>query len=150
MVRPLLLAEPGPGDASCTTWTLSVYVHPLHFQAGRPSSKSAFDRRRSCDLCRALPIRRPSSSVSSLATFLVSFKSVDLLRPFPAFRPSPSASSLTAFSVRFQPYGLLRSSCDTSLAVGGFLCNGESKLLLEGVIVKALTGEFRILFSTSA
>ena len=42
MVRPLLLAEPGPGDASCTTWTLTVFIYLLYFQAGRPSGKSAF------------------------------------------------------------------------------------------------------------
>ena len=97
MVRPLLLAEPGPGDASCTTWTLSVYFHPLYFQAGRPSGKFANDRRRSYDLCRALPIRRSSSSVSSLATFLFSFRSVDLLRPVPTSRSSSSVSSLATF-----------------------------------------------------
>ena len=28
MVRPLLLAEPGPGDAPCTTWALAVFFPP--------------------------------------------------------------------------------------------------------------------------
>ena len=71
MVRPLLLAEPGPGDASCTTWTLSVLFHPLHLQAGRPSSLFAF---------RSLPAFRPSPSVSSLSTFFFRFRSRDPLR----------------------------------------------------------------------
>ena len=52
MVRPLLLAEPGPGDASCTTWTLSAFFHPLHLQAGRPSSRFAL---RSDPVFRPLP-----------------------------------------------------------------------------------------------
>jgi len=52
MVRPLLLAEPGPGDASFTIWTLSVFFRPLHFQAGQPSSRFAF---RSNPVFRPLP-----------------------------------------------------------------------------------------------
>ena len=39
MVRPLLSAEPGPGDAPCTTWALSVFLYPLYLQAGRPSGR---------------------------------------------------------------------------------------------------------------
>jgi hypothetical protein len=66
MVRPLLLAEPGPGDASCTTWTLSVFFHPLYLQAGRPSSKFAF---------RSFQVFRPSPCASSLSTFFVRFRS---------------------------------------------------------------------------
>ena len=90
MVRPLLLAEPGPGDAPCTTWALSVCFHPLHFPAGRPSSRFAF--------CTS-PVLRPLPFNSSLSIFLVRFRSRDLLLPLPISRPSPSASSLSAFSV---------------------------------------------------
>lgn len=71
MVRPLLLAEPGPGDASCTIWTLSVFFHPLHLQAGRPSGRLAL---------RSFPVSRPSPYVSGLTTFSVRFRSYDLLR----------------------------------------------------------------------
>ena len=71
MVRPLLLAEPGPGDASCTTWTLSVFFHPLHFQAGRPSSFLAV---------RSFPAFQPSPSESSLSTFFFRFGPFDPLR----------------------------------------------------------------------
>ena len=98
MVRPLLLAEPGPGDASCTTWTLSVFFHPLHFQAGRPSSRFAF--------CTS-PVFQPLPSNSNQSIFLVRFqprglprpfRSVDLRCPLPALRPSP-------FFLRSQPFG---------------------------------------------
>ena len=148
MVRPLLLAEPGPGDASCTIWTLSVYFHPLYSQAGRPSSKFAVRSSpvfrplpsasnlsiflvcfQSRDLLHLLPICRSSPFVSNQSIFFVSFRFRNLPHQLPICRSSPSASSPKAFSVRFQPYGLLRSSRDTSLAVGGFLCNGGSKLL---------------------
>ena len=124
MVRPLLLAEPGPGDASCTTWTLTVSFHHLHFQAGRPSSSVAFQwsstlrsspfvsnlpiffvRLRSRDLPRSLPINQLSPFVSGLSAFFSRFRSVDLLRPFPVFRPSPF-------------------SCDSNLSIGWLLSTG--------------------------
>ncbi len=111
MVRPLLLAEPGPGDASCTTWTLSVFCSP-----SLPSGGSAFQQIR-------------NSFVSGLATFSVRFKSYDYLRAIPAFRPSSLASGLSTFSARFRSCDHLRSCCDPNLAVGGFLSNGGFKLL---------------------
>jgi len=120
MVRPLLLAEPGPGDASCTTWTLSVFFHPLYHQAGRPSGKFAF--------CPS-PVLRPfpifwSSSVFQLfptLRFSVVFQplpislSSSVLRPLPTFRSSPvfqlfpifrssSACQPLPFFLRSQPF----------------------------------------------
>ncbi len=90
MVRPLLLAEPGPGDASCTTWTLSVFFHSLHFQAGRPSSRFAF---------RPSPAFQLSASVSNQSIFVVRFRSLNLLRSLLISRSSPSVSGLSTFSV---------------------------------------------------
>jgi hypothetical protein len=111
MVRPLLLAEPGPGDASCTIWTLSVFFRPLHLQAGRPSSSITF---------RSFPVLRP------LPTFLSS----PVLRLFPiflAFRPLPIFPSSSVFqplqifrlSDLLRPFGRSRPSCDSNLSVGG-------------------------------
>ena len=90
MVRPLLLAEPGPGDASCTTWTLTVFIHLVYCQAGRPSSISAF---------RTLPALRPLPSVSNQSIIFFRFRSRDPLRQHPICRSSPSVSSLSTFSV---------------------------------------------------
>ncbi len=148
MVRPLLLAEPGPGDASCTTWTLTVFFHLFHLQAGRPSGKFAFCRSstlrsspsvsnqsifftrfRSYDLLRSIPITWSSSAGSGLATFSDCFQPVDLLRPFPVFRPSP-------FFLRSQP-------CDWLVSVYGGV-----KLLSKDQIVKAIKAIFRMLFSS--
>ena len=109
MVRPLLLAEPGPGDASCTTWTLSVVFHPLHLRAGRPSSKSAFIP---SPILELLPILRSSPTLEPLPTFQSSpvfqlfpifrsspiFQLLPILRSSPAFRPLP-------FFLRSQPFG---------------------------------------------
>ena len=90
MVRPLLLAEPGPGDASCTTWTLSVSFHLFTFgRVGLPVNPRSV-RLQPCGLRRAVQISRFSSFVSSLATFSARFRSVDPRRPFLVFRPSPS------------------------------------------------------------
>ena len=105
MVRPLLVAEPGPGDASCTTWTLAVFIHHLRFLAGRPSSKFT--------VCRSSALQ-PPPSVSNQPAFFVRFQSYDLLLSFPAtglvrsvpvLQPSLRASDLFIFFVRFR-------SCD--------------------------------------
>jgi hypothetical protein len=90
MVRPLLLAEPGPGDASCTIWTLTVFIYLAYLRAGRPSSNSAF---------RSSPALRPSPYVSNLSIFFVRFRSCDLLRSRPICRSSPYVSGLATFSV---------------------------------------------------
>ena len=157
MVRPLLLAEPGPGDASCTIWTLSVVFHPLCFQAGRPSNSFAirsfpvlrpspcassmltfsvcFESR---DLRHSCLVRRLSSCVSSLATFFTRFRPSNFLRVAPTFRPSSPASSLVTFSARFRSFDPLRSCCDPNLSAGGFLSNGGFKLLSNSDVVKAL------------
>ena len=136
MVRPLLLAEPGPGDASCTTWTLTVFFHLLYLQAGRPSSKSAF--------CWSSTLRS-SPSVSNLSIFCVCFQSCDLLRSFPICRSSAFVSNLSIFSDRFQSYDFLRpfpafrpspSSCDSNLAIGRFLSTGNSKYSYEDRLSK--------------
>ncbi len=128
MVRPLLLAEPGPGDAPCTTWTLSVFFHPLYLQAGRPSSRFA--------LC-SFPVFQLSPHASGLSTFSVRFRPFDFLRTFPVLRLS---------SYVFQSFDLLRSSCDPNLTVGGFLSNGVLKLLLKDRIVKTRKWLFRVFF----
>ena len=96
MVRPLLLAEPGPGDASCTTWTLSVFFHPLYFPAGRPSSRFVF---RSSLVFRLLPVSRPSPDFQPLPIFRSSPVSclLPVLRPSPDFQPFP-------FFLRSQPF----------------------------------------------
>jgi hypothetical protein len=116
MVRPLLLAEPGLGDASCTVWTLTVFFHLLYLQAGRPSSKSAF--------CWSSTLRS-SPSVSNLSTFCVRLRSYDFHRSFPICRSSALVSDLSIFFDRFQSYDFLRpfpvfrpspSSCDSNLA----------------------------------
>ncbi len=78
MVRPLLLAEPGPGDASCTTWTLSVFFRPLRFRAGRPSSRLHSVRLQSCDCFRPFHLFRSFDR----------FQFLDLLRSRDRFRPS--------------------------------------------------------------
>ena len=121
VVRPLLLAEPGLGDASCTIWTLTVFFHLLYLQAGRPSSKSAF--------CWSLTLRS-SPSVSNLSIFSALLRSYDLHSSFPISRSSAFVSDLTIFFERFQPFGFLRpfpvfrpspSSCDSNLTIGRFL-----------------------------
>ena len=109
MARPLLLAEPGPGDASCTIWTLSVFFRPFYFPAGRPSSRFAFDRFRSYDHLHALQVFRLSPCVSSLSAFFTRVRSFDYLRACPVFRPSSLRSGLATFPLRFQPFGLLHS-----------------------------------------
>jgi hypothetical protein len=140
MVRPLLLAEPGLGDASCTVWTLTVFFHLLYLQAGRPSSKSAFcwsstlrsspsvsnlstfcARLRSYDFHRSFPICRSSALVSDLSIFFDRFQSYDFLRPFPVFRPSPS-------------------SCDSNLAIGRFLLVETNPGITEEEIRHGLEG----------
>jgi len=105
MVRPLLLAEPGPGDASCTTWTLSVSFRPRCFQAGRPSNRFAI---------RSFPVLRPSPCASSLVAFYVCFESRDLPHSCLALQLSSCVSSLTTFFTRFRPVRL--SPCVSSLA----------------------------------
>ena len=60
MVRPLCLAEPGRGDASCTTRTLAVFFHPPYRPAGQPSGIRAF---------RLVPIRRPVPSFQRFRPF---------------------------------------------------------------------------------
>jgi hypothetical protein len=60
MVRPLCLAEPGRGDASCTTRTLAVFFHPPYRPAGQPSGIRAF---------RFGPIRRPVPSFQRFRPF---------------------------------------------------------------------------------
>ena len=119
------MAEPGLGDAPCTTWALSAFINQIGFQAGRPSSKFAFRwsstfrsspsgsnlsiflvRFQSFNFPHAVPICRSSASVSGLAAFFIRFQSYDFLRPFPVFRPSPS---------------FLRSN----LSIGGFCLTGN-------------------------
>ena len=92
MVRPLLLAEPGPGDASCTTWTLSVIFHPLHFRAGRPSSKSAFSSR---SVFQPLQIFRSFPAFQSLQTFRSSL-TLNRFEPW-IFSGFTTASNLPTF-----------------------------------------------------
>jgi len=159
MVRPLLLAEPGPGDASCTIWTLSVVFHPLCLQAGRPSNRFALRsfqvlRPSPCasslltffvcfeprDLLHSCLVRRLSSCVSSLATFFTRFRPSNFLRVAPAFQPSSPASNLVTFSARFRSFDHLRSCCDPNLSVSGFLSNGGFKLLSNSDLVKAPKG----------
>ncbi len=108
MVRPLLVAEPGPGDASCTIWTLSVFFNPLHSQAGRPSSRFAFS---SFPIFRSSPVFPPiptlrSSPVSQLLPifrFSPAFQPLPIscfspvLRSFPNFRSSPVLRLLPSF-----------------------------------------------------
>jgi hypothetical protein len=109
MARPLLLAEPGPGDASCTIWTLSVFFRPFYYPAGRPSSRFTFDRFRSYDHLHALQVFRLSPCVSSLSTFFTRVRSYDLSFVFPTFRPSSLGSCLSTIFVRFRSYDLLHS-----------------------------------------
>jgi hypothetical protein len=138
MVRPLLLAEPGPGDASCTIWTLSVFFHLLHFQAGRPSSRFAF---------RSTAVFQPLPSFQSSPVFqpLPAFRSSPALRPLQIFRTSPVIQLLPILrsSSVFRP---LRSSCDPNLSIGGLLCNGGFKLLLRASIVKSKNEPVRAIF----
>ena len=148
MVRPLLLAEPGPGDASCTIWTLSVFFLPLYLQAGRPSSSFAIQpvpvlrpspcassaltflvSLQSCDLLHSSLVWQLSPCDSGLATFFTRFRPLNFLRLIPAFQPSSFGSSLLTFFARFRSFDLLRFCCDPNLAVGGFLSNGGFKLL---------------------
>ena len=96
MVRPLLLAEPGPGDASCTIWTLSVFSALSTFRrVGHPVSSHSvryrsFDRFRSSDFLQSCDCFGPFDLLRSfdrlqLSGFLRSydrFQSFDLLRPF--------------------------------------------------------------------
>ena len=107
MVRPLLLAEPGPGDASCTTWTLTVSFHIFTFRRVGLPVNSHSNGRRPFGLRRPFPIYLSSPLVSGLATFLSRFQSPDFLRSFPVSRPSSLVSNQLTFSVRFRPYGLL-------------------------------------------
>lgn len=136
MVRPLLLAEPGPGDASCTTWTLTVFLRLLYFQAGRPSSKSAF--------CWSSTFRS-SPSVSNLSIFCVCFQPFGFHRSFPICRSSAFVSNLSIFFDRFQSFDFLRpfpvfrpspSSCDSNLAIGRFLSTGDSNYSYEDKLSK--------------
>jgi hypothetical protein len=117
MVRPLLLAEPGPGDASCTIWTLSVFFRLLYFQAGRPSSKSAF---------RSNPVFQPLPSFRSSPVFqpLPTFRSSPAFQPLPIFRTSPVIKLIPILrsSSVFQP---LRSSCDPTFRLVGFCVTGD-------------------------
>ena len=125
MVRPLLLAEPGPGDASCTTWTLAVFIHLIHLQAGRPSSifavrqssasqppPSVFNQLaffvwfRSYDPLRSLLGHRSSSFSSGLSTFPSCFRPADLLRSVLVFQPSLRASNLLILFEKFQSFNL--------------------------------------------
>jgi hypothetical protein len=119
MVRPLLLAEPGPGDASCTTWTLSVVFHPPLLSGGSAfqyvrnsigSGLTTISRRFKCsDFLRGLPVSRPSSLVSGLATISVCFWSRDLLHSVPIPQLSSLGSDLAVFLIRLQFPDLLRS-----------------------------------------
>ena len=137
MVRPLLLAEPGPGDASCTTWTLSVVIRLFRFQAGRPSSKFAF---------RWSSTFRSSPSGSDLSIFLVRFQYFNFPHTVPICRSSASVSGIAAVFFRFQSYDFLRpfpvyrpytSFLRPNLSIGWLLSNGESKVLLSEKFVKA-------------
>lgn len=60
MVRPLCLAEPGRGDAPCTTRALAVFFHPPYRPAGQPSGIRAF---------RIGPVRKPIPSFQRLRSF---------------------------------------------------------------------------------
>ena len=141
MVRPLLLAEPGPGDASCTIWTLSVVFHPLHFRAGRPSSKFAFF---------PSPVFRPllifhfhrsfnRFQSSDFLQLFNCFQSCDLLQSTNCFQPFDLLQSFNCFqsSDHLRSFDRFRFSCDPNLAAGGLLSNGGFKLLLETCFVKA-------------
>ena len=106
MVRPLLVAEPGPGDASCTTWTLAVFIHHVHLLAGRPSSK--------CAVRWSSALQPPPSVFNQPAFFvrfqpyglLLSFPATGLLRSVPVLQPFLRASDLLIFFVKFQSCNL--------------------------------------------
>ena len=102
MVRPLLLAEPGPGDASCTIWTLSVFVNPICFQAGRPSSRFAFS---SLPVFRPSPVLQPFPTLRSSLVFRC-FRSFDHPRSYNRFRPP----DLLQFSACFRSFDLRQPS----------------------------------------
>jgi hypothetical protein len=167
MVRPLLLAEPGPGDASCTIWTLSVFFSTIYFQAGRPSGSSQSIRLQSSAFFRPygllwlpvssnLAVFRYLLAVSNLAVFF-SFSTASDLSVFCCLS---TASDLTVFCClncfqfsdallsfnSFLSFDLLRSfdrfrfSCDSNLSIVGLLSNGGLKLLLRTSIVKPWKG----------
>ncbi len=150
MVRPLLLAEPGPGDASCTTWTLSVVFHPFYFRAGRPSSKFAFF---------PSPVFRPLLIIhfhrsfnrfksSDFLQLFNCFQSIDLLQPTNCFQSSNYFQSYNCFqsSDHLRSFDRFRFSCDPNLSIGRLLSNGGFKLLLKDRFVKGLKVVFRGLF----
>ena len=141
MVRPLLLAEPGPGDASCTTWTLSVVFLPLYFRAGRPSSKSAFFPSPVFQPLLIFHFHRSFNRFQSsdFLQFFNRFQSFDLLQPINCFQSFDLLQSFNCFqsSDHLRSFDRFRFSCDPNLSVGGLLSNGGFKLLLGARFVKA-------------
>jgi hypothetical protein len=111
MVRPLLVAEPGPGDASCTIWTLSVSFNPLHSQAGRPSSRFAFS---SFPIFRSSPVFPPIPTLRSspVSQLLPIFRFSPAFQPLPISWSSPVSRPLPTF--RFSPVLRLLSSFRSS------------------------------------
>ena len=163
MVRPLLLAEPGPGDASCTIWTLSVFFSSIHFQAGRPSSGSQSFRLQLSAFFRPygllwLPVSsslaafRYLLAASNLAVFF-SFSTASDLAIFcclltasdlavfcclNCFRSFDALLSFNSFlsSNFLRSFDRFRFSCDSNLSIVVLLSNGGLKLLLRTSIVK--------------
>ena len=119
MVRPLLLAEPGPGDASCTIWTLSAIFHPFHLQAGRPSSKSAFSSRpvfQPLQIFRSFPafshfksFDYPRLLTVSNLRFSTGFTTASNLLIFFSLSTESDLSDLLLSCDRFRSSGFLRS-----------------------------------------
>jgi hypothetical protein len=107
-----------------------VYLKEPRIPLESPLWYDRFSWQNPVRVTRPVPLGRCPLS-STLAAFrrvsLLAGSLSVLLQPLGCFRPCGL----------LRPFGRFRPSCDPGLAAGGFLLNGEFKLLLEFSIVKA-------------
>ena len=147
------LAEPGLGDAPCTTWALSVNFHPLHFLTGRSSSGFAFIR---SSVFQPLPVfgfprflqpfqafqfslvfqPLPIFRLSPALRLLLTFPSSPALRPLPTSRPSSASLPPPVFRPSPAPKPL-RFPATPTLRLAGFFLTGNSIYSYEMTLSKS-------------